>query len=229
MTDTKHSAVEQVARAMAIHAGWDGWDTATDCRHTSSGNEPEDERQYWRDLAAIAIAAAAPAGEPVAYHLTWRRGTRQCLSYKSAIDELKKTYGSDADDVVVTPLVAATGSLGHRDGKHRAQKLCDQALSNVVVFEAGSPAAAPKAALTDGEIEQAARDYVDPRRQLDWSMPENLGCTAVQRAAFSAGLRRSSGSSLPPDQVRNMECLIYDLKSECRELRAALAATGVKP
>jgi hypothetical protein len=51
--------VESVAKAMAIHSGWDNWDTAQDCRHTPSGNEPDEEREYWRELANLAIAPYA--------------------------------------------------------------------------------------------------------------------------------------------------------------------------
>jgi len=54
--------IDKAARAMAIHAGWDSWDTATDFTHTLSGNTPKDERDYWLDLAHIALSqpAAAP-------------------------------------------------------------------------------------------------------------------------------------------------------------------------
>ena len=48
---------ERVARALAAHSGWDGWDTARDCRDTPSGNDPEDEREYWRGMADAAIKA----------------------------------------------------------------------------------------------------------------------------------------------------------------------------
>lgn len=46
--------IEKMAKAMAKHSGWDNWDTATDFCHTPSGNDPEDEREYWRDLATLA-------------------------------------------------------------------------------------------------------------------------------------------------------------------------------
>lgn len=51
--------VEQVARAMAKHAGWDNWDTAQHVGHTLSGNEPEEERAHWCELAEIALSVAA--------------------------------------------------------------------------------------------------------------------------------------------------------------------------
>lgn len=59
--------IDAAARAMAIHVGWLGWDNATDCMHTPAGNDPDDEREYWRDLARIALAQRAGAADkPVA-------------------------------------------------------------------------------------------------------------------------------------------------------------------
>jgi hypothetical protein len=57
--------IEKTARAMAAHTGWSDWDAATDFTHTLSGNNPDDERDYWRDLARIALAqpAAAPLSD----------------------------------------------------------------------------------------------------------------------------------------------------------------------
>ncbi|WP_353189128.1 hypothetical protein [Pseudomonas sp.] len=52
---------ERVARSLAAHYGWTGWDTARDCRDTPSGDDPEDEREYWRGMADAAINAM---GEP---------------------------------------------------------------------------------------------------------------------------------------------------------------------
>jgi len=52
---------ERVARALAAHYGWTGWDTARDCRDTPSGDDPEDERECWRGMADAAIDAM---GEP---------------------------------------------------------------------------------------------------------------------------------------------------------------------
>lgn len=60
------SGVEAAARAMAKHAGWEGWDTATDCTHTLSGNDPEDERESWRELAQVALMSVAPTRAAVA-------------------------------------------------------------------------------------------------------------------------------------------------------------------
>lgn len=47
--------MERAARAMALHAGWEGWETARTCNDTPNGNEPDDERGYWRDLARVAL------------------------------------------------------------------------------------------------------------------------------------------------------------------------------
>lgn len=49
--------IERVARAMAIKADWEHWDTAIDGQDTPSGNDPEDERNYFRDQARAAIEA----------------------------------------------------------------------------------------------------------------------------------------------------------------------------
>jgi hypothetical protein len=57
--------VEAAARAMAKHAGWEKWDTATDFTHTPAGNDPEDERDYWRELASIALGLASHQVIPV--------------------------------------------------------------------------------------------------------------------------------------------------------------------
>lgn len=58
--------IKRAARAMALHSGWSGWDTATNCSHTPNGNEPDEEREYWLELAKIAIDAAivAQQGKP---------------------------------------------------------------------------------------------------------------------------------------------------------------------
>lgn len=53
MNDDK--LIEKVARAMAIHEGWDNWDTAKTFNDTPSGNDPEDEREYWLELARVAV------------------------------------------------------------------------------------------------------------------------------------------------------------------------------
>lgn len=59
--DALEAAVERVAKAMAAHSGWDSWDTAKTCQHTPNGNEPEEERDYWREMARIARAEFLPA------------------------------------------------------------------------------------------------------------------------------------------------------------------------
>lgn len=56
--------VERLARAMAKKSMWDGWDTATSCNHTPNGTEPEEERDYWREMAQVALSElAASAGQ----------------------------------------------------------------------------------------------------------------------------------------------------------------------
>ncbi|RSZ60004.1 hypothetical protein HF313_14915 [Massilia atriviolacea] len=57
------SAIEAAAKAMALSVGWDKWDTATDFTHTHSGNDPAEERDYFRGLARAALASAAPVEE----------------------------------------------------------------------------------------------------------------------------------------------------------------------
>lgn len=48
--------IERTAKAMALYSGWDKWESAKNFCDTLSGNEPEEERQYWRELAKIAIS-----------------------------------------------------------------------------------------------------------------------------------------------------------------------------
>jgi len=49
--------IEAAARAMALVDGWNGWDTASGFNDTLSGNDPEDERAHYRDLATAALSA----------------------------------------------------------------------------------------------------------------------------------------------------------------------------
>jgi hypothetical protein len=49
------TALERAARAMAKLSGWDAWDTATTVAHTPSGTDPEEEREYWREMAKVAF------------------------------------------------------------------------------------------------------------------------------------------------------------------------------
>lgn len=49
--------IEAAARAMALVDGWDGWDTASGFNDTLSGNDPEDERAHYRDLANAALSS----------------------------------------------------------------------------------------------------------------------------------------------------------------------------
>lgn len=55
--------VEVAARAMAAFVGWADWDTAQTVGQTQTGNEPDDERAYWRELALVALQAGSQAGE----------------------------------------------------------------------------------------------------------------------------------------------------------------------
>lgn len=52
--------IERVAKALAVHAGWDGWDTAVGWFQTLSGNEPEEERELFRDTVKFVLAAIIP-------------------------------------------------------------------------------------------------------------------------------------------------------------------------
>lgn len=53
----KDKLIENAAKSMAIRSGWAGWDSAKDFTQTLSGNDPEEEREGWRDLARIAFNA----------------------------------------------------------------------------------------------------------------------------------------------------------------------------
>lgn len=53
------SDIEGIAKAMAKHAGWDGWERAWTMTYTPNGNRPEEGREYWRKLARIATQARA--------------------------------------------------------------------------------------------------------------------------------------------------------------------------
>ena len=50
--------VERMARAIANSEGWDNWDTAQHCGDTMHGNDPDDERNGYRDMARAALRAA---------------------------------------------------------------------------------------------------------------------------------------------------------------------------
>jgi hypothetical protein len=49
------ASINKVARAMAQYVGWHKWDTATTFADTLNGSDPDDERDYWRGLAQVAI------------------------------------------------------------------------------------------------------------------------------------------------------------------------------
>lgn len=51
------TVIETVAKAMCEADGFK-WDAA-DCMETGNGEDPEDQREYWRDKAAAAISAVA--------------------------------------------------------------------------------------------------------------------------------------------------------------------------
>lgn len=55
--------VEAAAKAIAIAQGWDGWDTAKDFGETLSGNDPEDERNGYREGATAALTAVTASLE----------------------------------------------------------------------------------------------------------------------------------------------------------------------
>ena len=60
------AALGRAARAMAEHAGWLQWDSATTCADTPNGNEPEEERAYWLELAQVAFTAhRSPGAAPI--------------------------------------------------------------------------------------------------------------------------------------------------------------------
>lgn len=52
----KDNLIENAAKAMAYHSGWNGWESAKNFTQTLSGNDPEEEREGWRDLAEIALS-----------------------------------------------------------------------------------------------------------------------------------------------------------------------------
>lgn len=49
--------IEAIAKALAETHGWEEWDEATNAMHTPGGNEPEEERKYYRDTVKFVIAA----------------------------------------------------------------------------------------------------------------------------------------------------------------------------
>ena len=51
----ENSHIENMARAMCERDGAD-WN-AVDCNHTANGEEPEEQRDYWRDKADAALSA----------------------------------------------------------------------------------------------------------------------------------------------------------------------------
>ena len=59
------------------------------------------------------------------------------------------------------------------------------------MLAASQPPAGQQAEPTDEQIEQFAREDAGSGLDLDWSLPENLGATAVQRAAFRRGFKKA--------------------------------------
>lgn len=75
-SEGKGQIIERMARAMASKSGWMRWDTATTPADTPNGNDPEVERDYWRDMARAALSAAPAAGAVVAWAAIPSRGAR---------------------------------------------------------------------------------------------------------------------------------------------------------
>lgn len=60
--------IENLARMLAgKHGGWVKWDTAASVCDTPAGNEPEEEREYWRAIARDAYAAGREDAAKVCY------------------------------------------------------------------------------------------------------------------------------------------------------------------
>lgn len=51
--------VERVARKVAERDGWDKWDTAVNFNDTLNGNDPDDERDYYRELVLFVLQEAS--------------------------------------------------------------------------------------------------------------------------------------------------------------------------
>lgn len=58
MTIPDPAAIETVAKALCKH-GDENWD-AKDCHETLSGNDPDDMRMYWKEMAVPAFHHCAP-------------------------------------------------------------------------------------------------------------------------------------------------------------------------
>lgn len=118
-----------------------------------------------RDLAAALEAASQPPGA------VERELLRRSRGY--VLDASMRYY--DGTD----------GASMRRSAKSLLDRI-DTALS------APSPAQAPVVqgeALSEERLEEVAREDFNPH--VDWSMPENLGVSAVQRAYFRRGFRKA--------------------------------------
>lgn len=49
--------VDAIAKALAESQGWAKWDTAQNCCDTLGGNEPEEEREHYRNTVKFVVAA----------------------------------------------------------------------------------------------------------------------------------------------------------------------------
>lgn len=61
-TDPRSELIERMAKAMCARDGFD-WD-AQSCMDTAGGEEPEEQRAYWRDKAEAALVAIAEDPTP---------------------------------------------------------------------------------------------------------------------------------------------------------------------
>ncbi|WP_439606823.1 Lar family restriction alleviation protein [Hydrogenophaga sp.] len=86
------------------------------------------------------------------------------------------------------------GSEAMRDALESIREHCmvqSSALAKAIVATCDSALAAPSPSavqpLSEAQLEEAARQDYNP--SIDWSMPENLGISAVPRAYFRRGVR----------------------------------------
>lgn len=65
MTPAAHFAhcapdlVERVARKLAERDGWDKWDTAVNFNDTLNGNDPDEERDHYRETVLFVLQEAS--------------------------------------------------------------------------------------------------------------------------------------------------------------------------
>ena len=92
----------------------------------------------------------------------------------------------------------------------------DQRAAVIDAAMSAAPASSPVVPVGQDDAESRARQYVDPRNQVDWEDPANLGATAVQRAAFRAGFAAAMSTAPASEPVR-AEC-----EMTAEQARAAL-------